>query len=122
MGAKAAYEQGVRESFAYHGVGGFADAYLASEDYNNVGTSVKWEHVAEPAATKTMKMVNGYTKAESTYTFTYPVASETLYGKALNDHLTKIITRNTLHKCHGCPWKHGTISADWVCLSLRLRL
>ena len=101
MGAKAAYEQGVRESFAYHGVGGFADAYLASEDYNNVGTSVKWEHVAEPAATKTMKMVNGYTKAESTYTFTYPVASETLYGKALNDHLTKIITQKYIAQM---PW------------------
>lgn len=55
----------------------------------------------EPAATKTMKMVNGYTKAESTYTFTYPVASETLYGKALNDHLTKIITQKYIAQM---PW------------------
>ena len=101
MTAKAAYEKGIRESFAYHNVSGFADAYLASEDYNNVGTSVKWEHTAEPAATKTMKMVDGYTKAESTYTYTYPVASETLYGKALNDHLTKIITQKYIAQM---PW------------------
>ena len=122
MGAKAAYEQGVRESFAYHGVGGFADAYLASEDYNNVGTSVKWEHVAEPAATKTMKMVNGYTKAESTYTFTYPVASETLYGKALNDHLTKIITQKYIAQMPWLPLEAWNDQRRLGLPSLRLRL
>lgn len=101
MSGKDAYEAGIRASFEYNGVSQFVDAYLKSEDYNNVGTSVAWDHIAEPPATKTMKMVNGYTKQEGTFTYKYPVASQTLYGKALNDRLTKIITQKFIANM---PW------------------
>ena len=40
-----------------------------------------------------MTYVDGYSKEQKTITYEYPTASKTLYGKALNDHLTKIITQ-----------------------------
>lgn len=101
MTAEEAYNKGIEASFAYHGLERHLSAYLASEAYNNVGTSVKFSHTAEPPASKTMKRVNGYTKVEESYTYTYPVASKTLYGKALNDKLTKIITQKYLANM---PW------------------
>lgn len=101
MSGKAAYEAGIRESFDYNGVSQYLDTYLSSTSYNNVGTSVAWDHVTEPASTKLMKMIDGYTKAEGTFLYKYPVASQTLYGKALNDKLTKIITQKYLSNM---PW------------------
>lgn len=101
MGAKEAYEAGVSSSFEYNGVSQFADEYLNSTEFNRVGTSVKWDHTAEPPATIEMEMVNGYTKAKEKYTYKYPVASNTLYGKALNDQLVKVITQKFLANT---PW------------------
>lgn len=98
---KEAYELGIRHSFAYHHLESYVEQYLASETYNNVGTSVKWEHTEEPPATKSMSMVDGYTKEKKAYTYHYPVASQTLYGKSLNDQLTKIITQKYLANM---PW------------------
>lgn len=74
---------------------------LTSTEYNNVGTSVAWDHTTEPPPTKTMKMIDSYTKVEGTYTYKSPVASQTLYGKALNDKLTKIITQKFIANM---PW------------------
>lgn len=101
LSGKEAYEKGITLSFDYNGVPSYIGDYLASKEYNNVGTSVAWDHVSEPPATKMMKMVNGYTKAEESFTYKYPVASETLYGKALNDKLTKIITQKFIANM---PW------------------
>lgn len=101
MSAKQAYENGVRASFEYNGVSQFVDEYLASTEYNRVGTSANWDHTAEPPATVQMTMKDGYTKADGTYTFKYPAVSNTLYGKALNDHLTKVITQKYLANM---PW------------------
>lgn len=67
--AKEAYENGIKASFEYFGVSEYVNDYLNSTNYNRVGTSVKFDHTTEPTASKT------------------------LYGKALNDHLTKIITQ-----------------------------
>lgn len=100
MTDKEAYERAVRASFAYHGVEQWADKYLASESYNAVGTSAKYEHTIEPQS-KQMDMVDGYTGQTSTYTYEYPVASKTLYGKALNDKLSKIITQKYIANV---PW------------------
>lgn len=99
MSAKAAYEKGVRVSFEHNGVAQFADAYLASRDYNRVGTSVAWDHTAEPPASVEMDIINGYTGNPEKYEYKYPVASNTLYGKALNDPLTKIITQKYIAQC-----------------------
>lgn len=101
MGGKEAYEAGIRSSFAYNGVSEFADEYLTSTDYNRVGTSVKWDHTTEPPASVEMTMKDGYTKADGTYTFRYPVAANTLYGKALNDQLVKVITQKFIANT---PW------------------
>ena len=90
--AKEAYENGIRASFEYFGVSEYVNDYLNSTNYNRVGTSVKFDHTTEPTAEQ-MTYVDGYTKEQKTVTYEYPTASKTLYGKALNDHLTKIITQ-----------------------------
>ena len=100
MSAKDAYEAGVRASFAYHGAG-FVDEYLTSQDYNRVGTSVAWDHTTEPAATRTMECINGYTQQREQYTYHYPEAKSRLYKAAMNDHLTKIITQKFIANV---PW------------------
>lgn len=101
ISAEEAYKKGIEESFKYNGVEQYLAEYLESENYNNFGTSVKWSHTAEPPATRTMKMKDGYTGAEGTYEFKYPVAVDTRYGKALNDQLTKVITQKYIANT---PW------------------
>ena len=90
--AKEAYENGIKASFEYFGVSEYVNDYLNSTNYNRVGTSVKFDHTTEPTAEQ-MTYVDGYSKEQKTITYEYPTASKTLYGKALNDHLTKIITQ-----------------------------
>ena len=90
--AKEAYENGIKASFEYFGVSEYVNDYLNSTNYNRVGTSVKFDHTTEPTAEQ-MAYVDGYSKEQKTVTYEYPTASKTLYGKALNDHLTKIITQ-----------------------------
>ena len=101
MGAQAAYEAGIADSFEYFGVSQHLGAYLASEDYNNAGTSVSWTHTSEPPASVTMNYVDGYTGMAGTHDFTYP--SNTIYqgGNVKNDLLTKIITQKYLAQG---PW------------------
>lgn len=90
--AKEAYENGIKASFEYFGVSEYVNDYLNSTNYNRVGTSVKFDHTTELTAEQ-MTYVDGYSKEQKTVTYEYPTASKTLYGKALNDHLTKIITQ-----------------------------
>lgn len=90
--AKEAYENGIKASFEYFGVSEYVNDYLNSTNYNRVGTSVKFDHTTEPTAEQ-MTYVDGYSKEQKTVTYEYPTASKTLYGKALNDHLAKIITQ-----------------------------
>lgn len=90
--AKEAYENGIKASFEYFGVSEYVNDYLNSTNYNRVGTSVKFDHTTEPTAEQ-MTYVDGYSKEQKTVTYEYPTASKTLYAKALNDHLTKIITQ-----------------------------
>lgn len=90
--AKEAYENGIKASFEYFGVSEYVNDYLNSTNYNRVGTSVKFDHTTEPTAEQ-MTYVDGYSKEQKTVTYEYPTASKTLYGKALNDHLTKIFTQ-----------------------------
>lgn len=90
--AQIAYETGIKLSFEHFGVSQFADEYLTSEEYNRVGTSVKFTHTTEPTSMQ-MNYIDGYTKETKTTTYEYPTATKTFYGKALNDQLTKIITQ-----------------------------
>ena len=91
--AQAAYENGIKASFEYFEVSDYLASYLQSTDYNRVGTSVKFDHTVEPQAMQ-MKYKDGYNgNVEKTVTYQYPTASKTLYGLALNDKLTKIITQ-----------------------------
>lgn len=93
VGAKDAYENGVRANFEYLGVGKYADQYLASKCYNRVGTSVNFDHTYEPEDFKA-DYVDGYTKEAKTKVYKYPDANKILYkGHKLNDRLTKIITQ-----------------------------
>ncbi|WP_034041814.1 SusD/RagB family nutrient-binding outer membrane lipoprotein [Wocania ichthyoenteri] len=90
---KEAYETGISESFAYYGVSEHLATYLASEDYNNNGTSVSWDHTTEPPASVSMDYVDGYTGTPDTFDYTYP--NNTIYegGNVKNDLITKIITQ-----------------------------
>jgi hypothetical protein len=96
-----AYENGVKASFDYWGLSNFATAYLNSEDYNNVGTSVKFAHTAEPPAARTMRYKDGYTNADGTVSIAYPTNTIYKNGIVRNDQLTKIITQKYLAQV---PW------------------
>lgn len=101
VNGKTAYENGVRASFAYWGVSQHADAYLQSQSYNRAGTSVRWEHQAEPPASVSMNYVDGYTGTPGTMTFSYPKNHLYKNGTVSNDLLTKIITQKYLAQL---PW------------------
>lgn len=97
---QAAYEAGIKASFEYLSVDANYDAYINSEDYNRVGTSVKYTHTAEPV-NYTINYTDPVSGTLKTTEYKYPVASKTLYGKALNDKLTKIITQKYIANT---PW------------------
>lgn len=101
MSGEDAYEAGIRESMEYWSVSQFADDYLASEDYNRVGTSVAWNHTTEPPATVTMEYVNGYTGESGTVEFSYPDNHLYMDGNVKNDALTKVITQKFIAQS---PW------------------
>lgn len=101
MSGKAAYEEGIKASFEYWGVSSFLPAYLASQDYNRAGTSVSWDHTAEPPATFTMNYVDGYTNAAGTTTISYPKNDLYKNGTVRNDLLTKVITQKFIAQT---PW------------------
>ena len=93
ISAKDAYENGVRASFDFMGVGEYATQYLASTNYNRVGTSVSFDHTEEPVSFEA-DYVDGYTKEAGKMTYNYPDPSKILYkGGKFNDQLTKIITQ-----------------------------
>ncbi|WP_422081337.1 SusD/RagB family nutrient-binding outer membrane lipoprotein [Ulvibacterium sp.] len=101
MAAQAAYEQGIADSFAYNNVSEHLGAYLASEDYSRVGTSVSWNHTQEPPASITMSYIDGYTGTPGTFNYTYPVNNIYEGGSVKNDWLTKIITQKFIAQT---PW------------------
>ncbi len=101
MSGEDAYKEGVEASFNFWGLGSFAAAYLNSEDYNRLGTSVKWSHVTEPPASYTVNYVNGYTNAAGTATIIYPNNDLYKNGTVKNDLLTKIITQKYIAQV---PW------------------
>ena len=101
MTGKAAYEKGIEESFKYWDISNNYEAYIASENYNRIGTSVKWDHIAEPPATVSMQYRDGYTDEIKTFDYTYPVNTIYKNGTVRNDLLTKIITQKFLAQI---PW------------------
>lgn len=101
IGAEAAYNAGIKISFEYLSVGANYDAYINSEDYNRVGTSVKFTHTAEPAD-YTIRYTDPVSGSEKTMVYNYPDADKILYkGKKLNDQITKIITQKYIANA---PW------------------
>lgn len=99
--AQAAYENGIKANFAYWGVSQFVGEYLNSEDFNRVGTSVKFTHTAEPNGTHTMNYIDGYTNVAGTVNIKYPVNNLYKDGTIKNDILTKIITQKYIANL---PW------------------
>ena len=101
MSAKVAYEAGIASSFAYWGVSNHLAAYLASNDYNALGTSVNYDHITEPGASRTMSYVDGYTNTAGTTTIAYPTNNLYKNGTVRNDRITKIITQKFIAQT---PW------------------
>lgn len=99
--AQKAYEDGIKSSFEYWGVSNFASEYLNSTNYNNIGTSVKFTHTAEPGNSRTMNYIDGYTKTGGTTSIAYPVNTIYKNGTVRNDALTKIITQKYIANM---PW------------------
>ena len=99
--AKTAYETGVGKSFEYFGTSANLGTYLASTDYNRVGTSVNWDNTTEPPATHTMNYQDGITGKAGTVDVAYPKNGLYKSGSVRNDHLTKIITQKYLAQL---PW------------------
>jgi hypothetical protein len=101
IGGKEAYEAGIKENFAYWGVSSHLGAYLASNDYNRVGTSVSWSHTVEPPSSHAMNFVDGYTNAAGVAAILYPKNDLYKNGIVKNDLLTKIITQKFIAQT---PW------------------
>ncbi len=101
MTGKAAYEKGIEQNFAYWGVSAHLATYLASTDYNRAGTSVSWNHTAEPPATYAMNYVDGYTNVAGVVNVPYAKNDLYMNGTVKNDLLTKIITQKFIAHT---PW------------------
>ncbi len=99
MTGKVAYEAGITASFAYWNVP--LGTYLTSTEYNRAGTSVSWDHQAEPPASYTMNYINGYTNVAGTATIIYPKNDLYKNGTVKNDLLTKVITQKFIAQN---PW------------------
>ena len=101
IGAEEAYNNGIKASFEYLNIDANYAAYINSEDYNRVGTSVKFTHTAEPA-NYTINYMDPVSGTLKTTEYKYPDANKLLYkGKKLNDQLTKIITQKFIANT---PW------------------
>ena len=98
---QTAYETCIAKSFEYWGVSAYLGAYLASTDYNRVGTSVNWNNTTEPANSYSANYVDGITGTSGTATINYPVNDLYQGGAVRNDHLTKIITQKFIAQT---PW------------------
>jgi hypothetical protein len=98
VNGQTAYETGIRKSFEYNSVD--LGNYLTSETYNRVGTSVAWNHTAEPTS-RVMEFEDGLTGAKSTVTVAYPKNDIYKNGAVKNDHLNKIITQKFIAQT---PW------------------
>jgi len=101
MDDQAAYNKGIQENFAYWKVDHFYADYINSEDYNRVGTSVRYAHTTEPGNGIEMDFKDGKTMTPGKVTLQYP--SNTIYkgGSVKNDKLTKIITQKYISNM---PW------------------
>jgi hypothetical protein len=100
ISAESAYDSGVAASFTYWGVDNDVAAYLASDDYNRVGTSVDWNHTTE-ATGFTASFVDGVSGTPGTVSVSYPTNNLYQSGGVRNDHLTKIITQKFIAQT---PW------------------
>jgi hypothetical protein len=104
ISAQSAYDSGISTSFAYWGVSQYLSTYLASDDYNRVGTNVDWHNTTEPPASFTASYVDGQTStlgAPATKSITYPTNNLYKGGSLKNDQLTKIITQKFIAQT---PW------------------
>ncbi len=117
--AKEAYEAGIKASFDYYGIGAAYSEYIASTDYNRVGTSVAFDHVAEPANYEIEYVdilgvvdENGeLVKETKKMQYKYPNPANILYsGGKLNDHRTKILTQKYIANA---PWLPLECWSDW---------
>ncbi|MBQ9192374.1 MAG: SusD/RagB family nutrient-binding outer membrane lipoprotein [Bacteroidales bacterium] len=101
ISAEQAYNAGIKASFEYLDIDENYDAYINSEDYNRVGTSVKFSHTAEPS-NYTINYTDPVSGTVKTTEYKYPDANKVMYkGKKLNDQLTKIITQKFIANT---PW------------------
>lgn len=98
--AKSNYENGIRASFEYHDLLDVLDDYLASKEYNRIGTSVNFDHTAE-AQPFSIGYVDPYTNESKTRTYAYPKNSIYRGGAYNNDALTKILTQKYIAQV---PW------------------
>jgi hypothetical protein len=101
ISAQSAYDSGIATSFEYWNVSGNLATYLASDDYNRVGTCVDWNNTTEPPASFTASYVDGTTGNPGTVSINYPTNNLYQGGSLKNDQLTKIITQKFIAQT---PW------------------
>lgn len=97
---KSNYETGIATSFEHHGITDQLATYLASTEYNRIGTSVNFDHTAE-AQPYTIGYRDPYDNQDKTRTYVYPKNSIYRGGAYNNDALTKIITQKYIAQV---PW------------------
>ncbi len=97
---KGFYEDGIKASMEYLSVDANYNAYIASENYNRVGTSVKYDHTAEPADYE-IDYFDAQAGNLAKVTYKYPDKTKCLYKDGLNTKLAKIITQKYIANT---PW------------------
>ena len=102
--AETAYYNGIKASFDYLGLSSYYADYVSAkvDNHNRVGVSVRFDDDTDPADFEIEYYEPEKLKNVST-TYHYPVASKTLYGKAINDKLAKIITQKYIANCPYLP-------------------
>ncbi|WP_392447563.1 SusD/RagB family nutrient-binding outer membrane lipoprotein [Capnocytophaga canis] len=103
--AKEWYELGVKASFDYHKIGRYADAYLESESYNRIGTSVKFDHTTEITSKQLTRKIYP-SGTEETVTYNYPKGVH----PTNNDVLSKIMTQKYIAQN---PWQPFEATNDY---------
>lgn len=98
--AESYYYAGIKASLDYLGVGNNYAAYIDSENYNRVGTSVKFSHTAEPKDFS-IWVSDPRNNMDMTIPYHYPTPSKCMYKEGLNTQLAKIITQKYIANT---PW------------------
>lgn len=108
------YEEGVKSSFAYHGLSEFANDYLSSTKPNRIGTTASFDyHNTDASIEMERNVYQGLGKGtkKETFTYHYPTYAKEISATHSNDDaLSKIMTQKYIAQM---PWQPLEATNDY---------